>query len=184
MTTLKEYFDNGLTVEEYIDQMNVNKEETQRIYDQFEAPDDARLEEIKQKNLKVIVITEDWCGDAMMNIPVLLKIAEKTGMDVRMSLRDENLELMDQYLTNGKSRSIPIFVFLDEDYHQYSVWGPRAQEIQDFVDETRSDLPDKESPEFEALSKEKHHIIHDKYLNTPEFWEIVYHSIIDRIILL
>lgn len=184
MTTLKEYFENGLTVEAYKAQMKVNREEMQRIYDQFELPDDPRLQQLKEKNLKVIVITEDWCGDAMMNIPVLLKIAEETNMDVRMSLRDDNLELIDQYLTNGKSRSIPIFVFLDEDYHQYSVWGPRAQEVQQFVDETRSDLPDKEDPSFESLSKEKHQIIHDKYLNTPEFWTIVYNSIIDRIILL
>ncbi|TDM12114.1 thioredoxin family protein [Macrococcus lamae] len=182
MTTLKTYFENGLTVEAYINQMKVNKEAMQSIYDRFELPEDKRLSDISDKHMKVIAITEDWCGDAMMNIPILLKIAEKTGMDVRMVLRDENLELIDQYLTNGTARSIPIFVFLDDDDHQTAVWGPRAQKVQDFVTELRSDLPAKEDPTFEEKSKEKHHTIHDHYKNTPEFWKDVYESIVERLV--
>jgi hypothetical protein len=181
MTTLKTYFENGLTTEAYIDHMQVNKEDMQAIYDQFELPEDERLSQIKDKHLKAIVITEDWCGDAMMNIPVLLKIAEQIAMDVRFVLRDENLDLMDQYLTNGTARSIPIFVFLDEDHHQTAVWGPRAQKVQDLVTELRSDLPDKEDPTFEEKSKEKHQVIHETYKNSPELWQEVYQSIIERL---
>ncbi|MHC8520324.1 thioredoxin family protein [Rossellomorea sp. H39__3] len=74
----------------------------------------------------MIAITEDWCGDAMVNIPILLKLAEAAGIEVKMILRDENLELMDQYLTNGTSRSIPIFIFIDGEGKERMVWdrGP------------------------------------------------------------
>ncbi|KAA1036596.1 thioredoxin family protein [Macrococcus equipercicus] len=182
MTKLKTYFENGLTADDYINQMEVNKEEMQTIYDNFELPEDARLESVTDKHLKAIAITEDWCGDAMMTIPVLLKIAEQAGIDVRFVLRDENLDLIDQYLTNGTARAIPIFVFMDNDYHQTAVWGPRAQKVQEFVTETRSDLPAKEDPTFDEKSKEKHQVIHDKYKNTPEFWQEVYQSIVDRLV--
>src|SRR5690625_6161251 len=50
----------------------------------------------------------------MLNIPIFLKIAEIANMPVRFLNRDENLELMDEYLTNG-NRVIPIFIFIDED---------------------------------------------------------------------
>lgn len=176
MTTLKEYFDQGISLEQYINEMKVNKEEMHKIYETFELPNDERLSTVKDKDLKVIVITEDWCGDAMMNLPVLMKIAEATDMEISISLRDSNLELMDQYLTNG-ARAIPIFIFIDNENRLYAVWGPRAQTVQDFVTDVRKDLPDKEDPSFEAKQKEVHHQIHDKYKNTPEFWNDVYESI-------
>lgn len=182
MTTLKTYFEQGLSAEEYKAGMQDNKENMEKIYDQFSLPEDPRLEIVRGKQLKVIVITEDWCGDAMMNIPVLLRIAERTDMDVKMVLRDENLELIDQYLTNGTARSIPIFVFLDEDYHQAAVWGPRAQVVQDFVTDVRSDLPAKDDPDFEEQSNAKHKIVHSKYLTAPEFWDAIYESIMERLI--
>lgn len=182
MTTLKAHYDNGLTLEQYLDHMKVNKDEMLAIYNAFQVPEDARLQEIKDKNLKAIVITEDWCGDAMVNIPVLMHIAEAARIDLRFSLRDDNLELMDQYLTNGTARSIPIFVFLDDTDHQYAVWGPRAQIVQDYVTEVRQGLPSKDAPDFEEKQKEVHHTIHEKYKNTPQFWDEIYNSIVERLI--
>lgn len=182
MTTLKTHYDNSLTLEQYLAHMQVNKDEMLAIYDAFQVPDDARLQEIKDKDLKAIVITEDWCGDAMVNIPVLMRIAEAASIDLRFSLRDDNLELMDQYLTNGTARSIPIFVFLDATDHQYAVWGPRAQVVQDYVTEVRQNLPSKDAPDFEEQQKAVHHTIHEKYKNTPEFWEEIYNSIVERLI--
>ena len=54
---------------------------------------------------KVLVITEDWCGDAMMNLPIL-KLSEALNLEVRVFHRDDDTKLIDQYLTNGKSRAI------------------------------------------------------------------------------
>ena len=69
-----------------------------------------------------------------------MKIAETANIEVRFLLRDQNLELMDQYLTNGKSRSIPIYIFIDKDGKEVAVWGPRAPEVQAFVERERATL--------------------------------------------
>ena len=54
-----------------------------------------------------LVLTEGWCGDAAQNLPILNKIASDTAnIDLKIVLRDENLDLMDLFLTNG-GRSIP-----------------------------------------------------------------------------
>ena len=46
---------------------------------------------------------------------------------------DENLDLMDEHLTNERSRSIPIVILLDEDFVERAWWGPRPGPIQNWV---------------------------------------------------
>ncbi|NVJ89761.1 MAG: thioredoxin family protein [Flavobacteriaceae bacterium] len=72
-----------------------------------------------------LVITEGWCGDAAQNLPVLHKLAElNKNVDLKLVLRDDNLELMDLYLTNG-GRSIPKLIALNEELNELFTWGPR-----------------------------------------------------------
>jgi hypothetical protein len=62
-----------------------------------------------------LVLTEGWCGDAAQSLPILNKIASYTAnIDLKIVLRDENLDLMDLFLTNG-GRSIPKLIVLDKD---------------------------------------------------------------------
>ncbi|WP_075343733.1 thioredoxin family protein [Tenacibaculum agarivorans] len=85
------------------------------------------VEKIKavEKPQKWIVLTEGWCGDAAHNIPVLNKMAqENSNIDLQVVLRDENLELMDNFLTNG-GRSIPKLIAVDENNDVLFTWGPR-----------------------------------------------------------
>ncbi len=72
-----------------------------------------------------LVLTEGWCGDAAQNLPVLSKMADESEkLDLKLVLRDDNLELMDEFLTNG-GRSIPKLIALDEDKNVLFTWGPR-----------------------------------------------------------
>ncbi|WP_299012038.1 thioredoxin family protein [uncultured Polaribacter sp.] len=74
-----------------------------------------------------LAISEGWCGDAAQNLPVINKIAALTDkIDFKVVLRDENLELMDLFLTNG-GRSIPKLVALDEHNNVLYTWGPRPK---------------------------------------------------------
>lgn len=82
---------------------------------------------------KLLVIAEDWCGDAANTVPVLARFAEAApNMEMRVVERDENPELMDRYLTNG-GRAIPVAVVLDGDFEPRGWWGPRPAELQEFV---------------------------------------------------
>ena len=72
-----------------------------------------------------LVLSEDWCGDAVNSVPLVARLAELApNADVRVLARDENLDLMDAHLT-GTSRSIPVVMVLDEDYTEVGWWGPR-----------------------------------------------------------
>lgn len=73
-----------------------------------------------------IVLTESWCADASQSMPVMYAIAAKNPNIVfKVLLRDENLELMDAFLTH-ESRSIPKLIVLDRESNKLmGSWGPR-----------------------------------------------------------
>jgi hypothetical protein len=78
-----------------------------------------------------IVLTEGWCGDAAQIVPLINKIAENSNGNITLDLllRDENLELMDNYLTNG-TRAIPKLICFDLDKNELWNWGPRPKNAQ------------------------------------------------------
>jgi Thioredoxin len=82
---------------------------------------------------QLLVLAEDWCGDASNTIPILAKVAEEVpGLELRVLRRDEHPEVMDRYLTNG-ARAIPIVIALDSDFAELGHWGPRPTELQAWV---------------------------------------------------
>ncbi len=83
-----------------------------------------------------LVLTEAWCGDAAQSVPVINKMAEASeNIHLRLILRDENLEIMDQFLFRGKSRSVPKLIMLDaETLEVLADWGARPAEAQELVD--------------------------------------------------
>lgn len=181
---LNGWFEKGLTLQQYVDYMKANRDEMMGIYEKFEVTSDQQttLSSLKELNLRVIVLTEDWCGDAMLNNPILLKIAEASNMEVRFILRDSNLELMDQYLTNGTSRSIPIFIFIDQDGNEFAVWGPRASEVQAFVSVEQAKLPEKEAPDYKERFMAMVKQFNEKYQNDVTLWNGVANSIIKKLV--
>src|SRR5699024_2168615 len=176
MTSLETYFKNSQPLDQYIEDMTENQENVLSIYNSFSIPqDDERLEKIKSLPYsKVLIITEDWCGDAMMNLPILKHISEALHFEVRVFHRDENTDLIDQYLTNGTARSIPIFVFLTDDFEQQTVWGRRSTHVENFVYETRSKPQATDAPTFYDKPAETHAISSNRNKTVTQMWKYVY----------
>lgn len=86
-----------------------------------------------------LVITEGWCGDAAQNLPVINKlVTENENINLKIVLRDDHLELMDLFLTNG-GRAIPKLIALDTNNNVINTWGPRptvaAKMVVDYKEE-------------------------------------------------
>ena len=139
MTVSRARFEQGLTYAEYRKQMTRNQErfdETEQTVE-LVAEDVDFFRQLPHK-VHVVVIAEDWCGDVIANLPVLGRLAEESGkLDVRVFLRDQNLDLMDMYLKQGQFRSIPVFVFFDEDFNELGHWIERPAAMTELVQEAR-----------------------------------------------
>ena len=119
----KERFAQGMTVQQYLDQMGTNKDTFVKFLGEIKVnSEDKKALESLGKKLKCVIITEDWCGDALYNVPVLLKLIEgNPNIETRVFLRDKNPDLMDQYLNKGMFRSIPVFAFFDRLNFRYMI---------------------------------------------------------------
>jgi hypothetical protein len=94
--------------------------------------------------VRLLAITEDWCGDGPSTLAIVAKLADRhPGLELRLIRRDENPEVMDRYLTNG-SRSIPIVVALDRDFQELGHWGPRPSVLQAWVAANKATMPKSE----------------------------------------
>lgn len=89
-----------------------------------------------------VVLTEAWCGDAAHSIGFMFKMASLNPLiSFEWKWRDENLELMDKFLTNG-GRSIPKLIVYDEKNDVLFDWGPRPKHIQiEYLEMKKKDLP-------------------------------------------
>lgn len=129
-----ERFAQGMTFAAYLAQMRTNKERfEQRMADADLTPADR--EAIRGRPLKILVITEDWCGDALVGFPGLARLVDGApDVEMRIFLRDANPDVMDRYLKRGLYRTIPVFVFFDEQMNELA----RFMERQDVVTELRT----------------------------------------------
>lgn len=77
-----------------------------------------------------LILTEPWCGDSAQCLPYIEAMADlNPHIDLRLILRDANLDVMDEFLTDGK-RSIPQMVVFDAAGDEVTRWGPRPAEAQ------------------------------------------------------
>ncbi len=99
-----------------------------------------------------IVITEGWCGDASQIVPLFPKLAElNSNIEVRFLLRDEHLSLMDEYLLDGKSRSIPKLVVANGNGEELFNWGPRPAAAQQLFNHLKAN-----SASYDTIKEEIH----------------------------
>jgi len=130
---------------EHLKMSKINLQRVNRIHKTFSIN-----EELKQAISKInrqqiwMVISEDWCGDSAQILPYLSEIAKlNPNIDLRIIPRDENLDIIDLYLTNG-TRSIPILIGFDFEGNELFKWGPRPKAAVELINKLKSEGKTKE----------------------------------------
>jgi hypothetical protein len=153
MMDYKAKFNKAMSVAEFYEILSENKKLHDLHYKRADVEEALTRLGTRLPHLKIIVLTETWCGDSLAIVPVLLMLLEGIdNVEVRFLLRDENPDLMDLYLTNG-SRSIPKIIFLDKDYHPLGHWGPRPKVVQEIFETHRADINAGKIEKTEVIKK-------------------------------
>lgn len=99
------------------------------------SPDNVERLQAVRGRWHILVLAEDWCGDAVNTLPVFAALAERaSNVDLRVLSRDDNPDLMDTHLSIRGARAIPVVMVLDGDYVERAWWGSRPDELQRWVD--------------------------------------------------
>lgn len=124
--------------------LNANWERQAHVHDVYSPSEPLReaAASIDEPQLWM-VLTEPWCGDSAFLLPVIAETAAlNDAITFRILYRDDNLDIMDQYLTDG-SRSIPTLVAFSEEGEELFTWGPRPEGARQTFEELRNRYDDK-----------------------------------------
>src|SRR5687767_7220090 len=120
-------FSKGLTWKDYMAQMGDTQARTEANYSKSTLTEDEKKFFGTVTGVKyVLMLAENWCGDVHRNSPLIARIVEAIpGAELRVFLRDQNLDITDCYLNNG-FRSIPVVVFFDANWNEIGRWIERS----------------------------------------------------------
>ena len=141
MAISRDKFEQGMTTQEYIDYIKVNKQPFIDIYDGVEVPQETRaFFDGLAEPLNLAVFTSDWCGDAMSTTPAILKLADATDkLNLQVFSRDDELEITNSFLPENRAGTVPVFVTFDAEMGEISRFIETARSLVpqiDAMDET------------------------------------------------
>jgi len=130
-----ERFSQGMTYEQYVGSIERNEKRFEENYagTEVSAEDAARLKELMARPrgpAKLLVLGEDWCPDVFRGMPVLKRMAEASGIEMRVFPRDQHKDIMAEFLNSGEFESIPVAVFYTRDQDYILHWIERPAKAQ------------------------------------------------------
>ncbi len=152
-----QHWEQGLSLRDFVAQMTVDREAMTR---RFEAVQPSKEERVAasalQRPLRVLVMTEDWCGDCLMSLPILARLTEVApDMKARVFIRTRWPDLQAWFAANNIT-AIPIFGFLDEDFQLIGTWVERSKAANERIKRWKEEHPETQAIQQDAsLSKEK-----------------------------
>ena len=129
-------FAQGISFKEWLTQIKVNKDLFEKYYGTAkEQLTQADMEFFKKAvhtavgPAEVLVIAEDWCPDVYRGLPTIAALADASGMELRIFARDTNMDIMNEYLNQGKYQSVPVLVFYTKDHRYITHWTERPTQV-------------------------------------------------------
>lgn len=162
---------------DYIQYTEMNMQRMNRIMKTVEINEETKdLIQSIQRPLIFLVLAEAWCGDVAQNIPIISKMVDiNPKWQMRIVWRDENMDLMNQYLTNG-GMAIPKVIVLDaETFEELAVWGPRPAYAQQMMMEYKNDP--KELPYTEFVKTLQLWYAKDKGQSLQGEWKAIFEGL-------
>ena len=139
----EEIWDKGLTLAEYIERMDTFQNEMQRRVNELRVTS-AEFQKLKAFNQdrKILVVTESWCMDSLMNVPIIAKIVEASpNLEMKLIFKSEYPELI-QYFSEQGYNNIPLCWVMKSDYSFCGAWVERPQSANRILNEWKKDHPD------------------------------------------
>ena len=127
----------GISYKEWADQIDRNQEKFEDNY-KGTNPDPGEIAKMKAAAEKLggvtcMAIGEAWCPDVVRGMPAAAKMCEAAGIPLKIFFRDQNLDIMNEFLYKGEFQSIPTLVFYDKDMNVLGVFHERAQKARDEI---------------------------------------------------
>lgn len=127
-----ERFDKAQSYADYVAGLVINRNQFEHYTGTVQLTEDdaaffRRIAALPSGPARLLVIAEAWCPDVYRGVPVFARIAEAAGLTMRVVGRDDNPDIMDEFLLNGAARAVPVAVFYTRDHRHIAHWIERPQ---------------------------------------------------------
>ena len=138
----RERWESGLTLDAFVDGLDDLRDDMRRrLRDVQIGVADACFFSFCTEPVYVSVMTEGWCGDCLMNLPILAQIVKAApGFALRVFLRDGSPDLRAAYAARGIT-TIPVFTFFDADFREIGTWVERPRAANEHIARWRAEHP-------------------------------------------
>jgi hypothetical protein len=157
-----ERYEQGISYEEWMRVIDRNEDKFVENYEAMTL-NDADITAIKalmakpNGPAKCLALGEAWCTDVVRGLPVMAKLAEATGLDLKIFFRDQNLDIMNEFLYKGEYQSIPTFVFYTKDHQYIGHWIERAKKAREEMGTLLSPITSKlREPDLSPEDRQKY----------------------------
>ena len=156
-----ERYEQGISWKQWMETIDRNQEQFQYNYDAHELNqgDVAAIKALMGKPgapVKCLALGEAWCTDVVRGMGVMAKLAEATGIDLKIFFRDQNLDIMSEFLYKGEFQSIPVFVFYTADHKYIGHWTEKAKLVREQADLLSAITSKMRDTEISQEEREKH----------------------------
>jgi len=152
-------YSQGFTYEDYLNQLSDTRQRftEHEVAFKLTSADTEFFKDLVQRlgQIKVVAIVEDWCPDVHRGLPIMSAIAQASGMDMLVFPRDNNIDIMNLYLNQGKYMSIPVFAFFNQNLEPLCHWIERPQAATQYIEELAAELSEKELSEEEIRQERR-----------------------------
>lgn len=151
----------GITYKQWMETIDRNEDKFQENFDDHKL-NQADVDAIKALVAKAngpatcLAIGEAWCPDVVRGLPVAALLCEATGIDLKIFFRDQNVDIMNEFLYKGEFQSIPTLVFYTKDHQKLGVWHERAQKARDEMPQLSAISTQMRNQDLSEAEREKH----------------------------
>ncbi len=154
-------YEQGITYEQWMEQIDRNQD---KFVDNFEShqvdPDAvATIKALMAKPngpAKMAIIGEPWCPDVFRGLPVMVKLAKACGLDYKIFFRDQNLDMINEFLYKGEFQSIPVAVFYTADHEYIGHWIEKAKKAREEGPLLQAISSKMRNPDLSPEERQKH----------------------------
>jgi hypothetical protein len=123
-------FDEAPSYADYLTSLVINRDQFEHYTATAQLSKDdvvffSRIAELSRGPARMLVIAEAWCPDVYRGVPVFAKIAEAAGITMKVVGREDNPDIMNEFLMNGTARAVPVAVFYMRDHRYIAHWIER-----------------------------------------------------------
>ena len=135
-------WESGLTLAAFVDSLDALRDDMRRRLRDVQLPAaDNYFFALCTEPVYVSVMTEAWCGDCLMNLPILARIVEAApGFALRVFSRSESPDLDAAYRARNIV-NIPVFTFFDAKFREIGTWTERPRAANDQIARWRAEHP-------------------------------------------